>query len=93
MLKVICINHARFGRDTFPYGPDDPQIGDECTVLNMCIGYCKDGSEAPCYELEGYGGDEYVYDQRNFATLPDTTADEMQEAEKEAIVNLETVLV
>lgn len=93
MLKVLCTNHERFGRDTIPYGPNDPQIGDECTVLNTCIGYDIGGSEAPCYELEGYGGDDYVYDQRNFATLPDSSADEMAEVEKEAIVNLETVLV
>lgn len=73
-MKVICVNHERFGRDTIPYGPDDPQIGDECTVLNTCVGYDNDGSEAPCYELDGYGDDEYVYDQRNFAPL--TSLDE-----------------
>jgi hypothetical protein len=35
-------------------------------------------------------GDEYAYDARFFAILPDTSADDMAEAEKEAIVNLET---
>lgn len=79
-MTVMCINHQRFG-DTIPYGPEDPQIGDECTVLNICVGYDNDGDEAPCYELEGYGDDDYVYDQRNFAVLPDTTADEMEEEE------------
>ena len=38
-------------------------------------------------------GDEYAYKQSHFATLPDSTADEMQEAQHEAIVNLENVAV
>lgn len=89
-MRVICMNHDCFADDELPYGPDDPQIGDECIVIDACTGYGELYSEAPCYELEGY--ESHVYDQRNFATLPDNTADEMAEETKEAIVNLESVL-
>jgi hypothetical protein len=44
------------------------------------------------YILAEYS-DEYKWRSTAFATLPDSTADDMQEEEKEAIVNLETVLV
>lgn len=74
-----------------PYGPYDPQIGDTCEVVSECPGYNDSGLETPCYELAGYG--EWVYDQRDFAVLPDASADEMQEECHEAIVNLETELV
>jgi hypothetical protein len=36
-------------------------------------------------------GPMYAYSAWRFATLPDATADEMAEENKEAIVNLETV--
>lgn len=67
-MKVVCINHNRFD-DDLPYGPDDPQIGDECTVIDVCIGYDERGKGVPSYELEGYS--PYVYDQRNLAPLSD----------------------
>ncbi len=89
-MRVMCISHERFG-DDLPYGPNDPQIGDECVVIRSCIGYDEKGKGFPSYELKGYV--PYLYDQRNFAILPDETADEMQEESREAIVNLETVLV
>lgn len=38
-------------------------------------------------------GDEYGYRTEFFAILPDNTADEMAEESREAIINLETVLV
>jgi hypothetical protein len=87
-MRVMCISHEVFD-DSLPMGPDDPQIGDECEVVCVCVGIGDRGIEKPCYELEGYNS-EWVYDQRNFATLPDTTADEMQEETKEGIANLET---
>lgn len=90
-MRVLCINNDCYDIGDLPFGPDDPQIGDECTVIESCIGYSESGIESPCYELEGYS--PWVYDQRNFATLPDNTADEMAEESREAIVNLETVLV
>lgn len=65
-MKVVCVNHDCYDADK-PYGPGDPQIGDECFVVAECIGVDDEGNEAPCYELEGYGPD--VYDQRNFAPL------------------------
>lgn len=87
----MCISHKLFDIDFLPMGADDPQVGEECNVIESCIGYGELGIESPCYELEGYG--EWVYDQRNFATLPDSTADEMEEEQHESIANLETVLV
>ena len=65
-MKVVCINHKRY-ENCLPYGPEDPQIGDECTVVRSCIGYDQRGKGMPSYELEGYS--QYVYDQRNFAPL------------------------
>jgi hypothetical protein len=90
-MLVICVSHKMFDIGDLPYGPTDPQIGDTCEVIGECIGYNDSNIETPCYELAGY--DEWVYDCRDFATLPDTTADEMQEETKEAIVNIETELV
>jgi hypothetical protein len=90
-MRVMCVSHTMFDIDDLPYGPTDPQIGEICEVIGECPGYNDGDVETPCYELAGYG--EWVYDQRDFATLPDNTADEMQEEEREAILNLETVLV
>ena len=91
MLRVMCVNHDLFGDAVMPYGPTDPQIGDECEVVKEAIGYDNNDKPTPCFDLKGFS--RYYYDQRNFATLPDSTADEMQEADQEAIVNLETVAV
>lgn len=76
-MRVMCINHDCFDIGDLPYGPDDPQIGEDYNVIESCIGYSDSGIESPCFELEGYG--PWVYDQRNFATLPDETADEIEE--------------
>lgn len=68
-MRVVCISHTCYDWSDTPFGPDDPQIGDECEVICECIGYSTNGTEGPCYELEGY--DEWVYDVRNFSPLSD----------------------
>lgn len=73
-MKVICINHDLF-EDDLPYGPDDPQVGEVCTVIDICIGYDEKGKGFPSYELEGYS--PWVYDQRNFAPLSDLDETEL----------------
>ena len=57
-MKVVCVNHDCYDADK-PCGPNDPQIGDECAVIESCIGVDDEGNEAPCYKLEGYGPDVY----------------------------------
>lgn len=66
-MKVRCINHDLFDEGDIPYGPADPQIGDECEVVKECTGYNDMGHESPCFELEGYN--DWVYDQRNYAII------------------------
>lgn len=73
-MRVVCVNHDRFGND-IPYGPTDPKIGDECTVIAECIGFDESGIANLAYELEGY--DPYVYDQRNFAIVSDLDETEL----------------
>jgi hypothetical protein len=61
-----------------------PEVGDEDLVLTI-----HRRCQKVYYILERFGKDK-GYRTDHFATLPDSSADEMQEAEKEAIVNLET---
>jgi hypothetical protein len=75
-----CIHYS--GDKPYWYSPE---VGDKLHVIEAKVMY-----GLLFYDLEGYS--EFLYDARYFATLPDDTADDMQEEEKEAIVNLETVL-
>jgi hypothetical protein len=63
-----------------------PEVGDEDVVLRK-----HEQARHVYYILERFGEDN-GYRSDHFATLPDSTADEMREEEREAIVNLETVL-
>jgi hypothetical protein len=74
-MKVVCVNHDLFDVYDIPYGPNDPQIGDICTVVNECFGENDGGVVTPCYELAGYDG--WVYDQRDFAPLSDLDETEL----------------
>lgn len=71
-MKVICIKHSN-NANSYPYRSCDPQVGEECAVLGTAIGLGNDGSEHPCYRLEGFPG--WFYDQQDFAPLngPDET--------------------
>lgn len=66
--------------------PPKMEVGDVFNVLDA-YSYCG----VSFYKLVEFGFD-YGFDTKHFAVLPDQTADEMAEVEKEAIVNLETVL-
>jgi hypothetical protein len=67
-----------------------PAVGDELTVSKAWIDVFDNND--PVFFFIEYGN-RHMFSQRFFATLPDESADIMQEAEREAIINLETVLV
>lgn len=62
------------------------EVGDVFNILDT-YSYCG----VSFYKLVEFGSD-YGFDTRHFAALPDTTADEMAEEIREAIVNLETAI-
>jgi hypothetical protein len=86
-FKVMCTGHLDLNKvpawaKKLPL--TKPEIGDRCTVTEVSgKGKLKyyTLSEFPTYQ---------EYDSRAFATLPDTSADEMQEQGHEAIINIET---
>jgi hypothetical protein len=85
-MRVMCITTQTFTTDAFSATGNDPKVGNEYEVLRECIGYGKNGSETPCYVIAECNPDDCCYDQRNFSILPGIEADEMEEAEQEAIV-------
>lgn len=82
----MCIDDSEFKKNG---GRNCPTVGEECTVVEAWIDAFD--NDDPVFEFAEYEG--CIFSQRYFAVLPDTTADEMADAEREAIVNLETVLV
>ncbi len=87
-MRVICISDkwiCALGK----WKAARPAIGD----IDLVIEEEKDKDTGMLYyRLERFGNESW-FGACMFATLPDATADDMQEEEKEAIVNLETVLV
>lgn len=65
-----------------------PKVGDVLNVIDAYID--KFDNNDPVYAFAEYGHN-HIFSQRYFAILPEPSADDMAEAEKEAIVNLETV--
>jgi hypothetical protein len=88
MSKVICVTEKDFTAGG--EGKSGIKVGDEHEVHCEMIGIDKNGARIPCYKLVAFINTSFVHDQRNFATLPNSTADEMQEEKHEAIANLET---
>ena len=86
MRKVMCVDDSEFKRNG---NKDVPAVGDICTVTDSYVDVFDNND--PVYEFAEYSN--HIFSQRYFATLPDSTADDMKEVEKEAIVNLETVAV
>jgi hypothetical protein len=84
-MRVICIDDTKWGNNI-----PCPSFLEVVTISD--IDNCPDGR--PGYEFMEYGKNNW-YSKEYFAPLsePDASADEMQEAEKEAIINLETELV
>ncbi|MES2112317.1 MAG: hypothetical protein V4577_26405 [Bacteroidota bacterium] len=85
-MKVMCISDkwmCALGKEKAAR----PAIGD----IDLVIEEERDkGDGRLFYRLERFG-DESWFRCDMFATLPNSTADEMQEESREAIVNLETV--
>jgi hypothetical protein len=83
----MCINDKWVALPWNQHKPQ-PSVGDIDVVINEEM----DAEIAMVfYQLQRFGCDSW-YRSDMFATLLDDTADDMQEKEKEAIVNLETVL-
>lgn len=85
MRKVICIdqlyNHPDNKRD-IPM----PEVGSEYIAFDE-----REYKGMRLYKLVGFPND-CGYIQKAFATLPDSSADDMKEVQQEAIVNLENSL-
>lgn len=84
-MKVICLKKHKVNE----LGEDlpSPEVGDIDTVTDK---YQSKQSRDFFYHLERFG-ERYGYLADYFAILPDQSADEMQEQEREGIVNLEIV--
>lgn len=78
MKKVICVNTKNYGNPDFP-GPSH----DEGDILTVSYEGMIDGIYS--YQFVESGPD-YAYSAWRYATLPDTTADEIESAPKESIV-------
>lgn len=84
-MKVICVKPiitTDEGCENYPR----PEVGD----IDIVTLVRPHPSGSTYYSLQRFNS-TIGYDTKHFATLPDLTADEMEEEEKEAIVNLETV--
>lgn len=81
-MKVICVKPFKSPDHNCENDPE-PKVGDIDIVVNSKVKYGN-----TFYKLERFSGNAYRAD--HFATLPDSTADEMAEESREAIVNLET---
>jgi hypothetical protein len=87
-MRVLCINENWISSAGLE-GKPRPSVGDIDVVFNHEY---DEHIGKVFYQLERFGSERW-YRCDMFAALPDSTADDMQEEEKEAIVNLETVLV
>ena len=80
-MKVICVKPFKTNKCYFSGTIlSVPDVGDEDIVIDVFE--TKYGVH---YALERFGMDN-LYNSEHFATLPDDTADEMQEAEQESIL-------
>jgi len=56
-------------------------VGDDFKVIAQCVGYGKNDIEVACYEFAEFRNTNMVFDQRNFAILPDTEPETVTEEE------------
>jgi hypothetical protein len=83
-MRVMLVTPITIIADACKNAPR-PEVGDIDIVTEV-----KESPEHyKFYSLERFGKDLFYWSEL-FAILPDTSADDMAEAEKEAIVNLET---
>ena len=84
-MRVICISKDRPG--------EHADLIIAAAMLEVGSMYTVIDEDETRYELAEFPHPLHImWDKIHFATLPDNTSDEMQEAEKEAIINLETEL-
>jgi hypothetical protein len=80
-MRVICVMSFDKIKSHPSYdGEPLPQVGSEYLIVDTYR-----GSLGLTYILAGFP-DDCSYEAKAFATLPEATADEMQEAEREAIL-------
>lgn len=79
-MKCICVTHKDFTPGLGAGMSGIPEIGEVVTVERETFSI----DFIPCYKFYEYSG--YVFDRRNFATLPEQSADEMQEESHEALI-------
>lgn len=94
-MKVICINENFIQKGVMDEVAR-PHVGEECDVID--VRHCEERRQlrgnkliielaGVYYNIRGY---KHWFRADHFATLPDKSADEMREEEKEAIVNIES---
>lgn len=82
-MHVICIKtYIGWNVAARLVGSNIIQVGDECTVIDTYKCACGKHDKYDLKEFPLLGG----FDARCFATMPESDADEMQDAEREAIV-------
>lgn len=100
-MKVICINED-WRDDGKSYDFATPVFGSEQEVISCAYRERQDTTDPKhgttftsragvYYELRGFPGLEFH--AMNFAILPDTDAEQINQEQKEAIINIETPLV
>jgi hypothetical protein len=85
IMRVMCVTLKDFtnGRGIQDIA-DYMAVGDEFNLICKCVGYGVNDEKFNCYELEGIN--DVVFDIRNFAIMPEADADQIEDAEREAIV-------
>lgn len=77
-MRVICITLENFSGAASAMSVV-MQIGDEFNVVGDVMGVGKNGTTFPCWDLEPFAHTIHVFDKRNFATLPNTPAEVIEE--------------
>lgn len=90
-MKCICVSQEQQLEPLVPH----IQILEEVTVINETTCCGNEYWQFAEYEYAMIDGQKYRlwYDKRDFATLPEATAEEMQEEQRESIINLENAIV
>lgn len=94
-MKVLCINKEPWKRDNLCKDSLKPEYLGVYLVVEALHtnGYEKEDGYVAAgiwYRLAGF---ENYYHSSFFIQLPEPSADEMAEAEKESIINIETAIV
>lgn len=93
-MKVICINE-KWRKSSRVINNPAPHVGEECEVIgtvnsNELLQKIEGAMAGVFYILKGYKDNFHA---SHFATLPTADAEEIDQQEKEAIINIEKQLV